>query len=116
MGQCAELDPSRERECGQNIGRDLVLEQSGCRAWLYRRGVLIKDLDLSDPVATRLFVVESVELGANQSRLAAALSISRQTVHNYRQIKRHFGMEGLIRGYSLEQDQRRQRKKYAGPL
>ena len=114
MGQCAEFDPSRERECRQNIGRDLALEQSGRRARLYRQGVLIKDLDLSDPVATRLFVVEAVELGANQSRLAAALSISRQTIHNYRQIKKHFGMEGLIRGYSLEQDQRRQRQKCAG--
>lgn len=114
MAQGAEFDPPQKQGSRPNLGRELAVELRGRRAWLYRRGVLIKDLDLSDPVATRLFVVEAVEMGANQSRLAAALSISRQTIHNYRQIKKHFGMEGLIRGYSLEQDQRRQRQKYAG--
>jgi hypothetical protein len=41
----------------------------------------------------------SLTLGANQSRLASALKISRQTIHNYREIYHHFGMEGLIHGY-----------------
>ena len=114
VGQGVESEHLRGQEGRANLGRDLALELRGRRAWLYRRGLLIKDLELSDPVATRLFVVEAVELGAKQSRLATALGISRQTIHNYRQIKKYFGLEGLIRGYSLEQDQRRQRRKHAG--
>ena len=41
----------------------------------------IKYVDLSDKVAVRLFVVETVELGSEILALADALGISRQTVY-----------------------------------
>ena len=100
-------------EAKRNLGSHLVLELRGNKAILYRHDVFIKEVGLSDRVATRVFVVEVVELGANQSRLAEALGISRQTIHNYREMKEHFGLEGLIRGYSLDRDQRTQRRQHA---
>ncbi len=67
---------------------------------LYRHGTYVKGADLSDKAALRLFVVDAVELGAMKSRLASALNISRQSIHNYLEIKKYFGIEGLIHSYS----------------
>ena len=60
----------------------------------------IKCVDLSDKVAKKLLVIEAVELGVIQSHLAEALEISRQTIHNYRETHKYFGMEGLIHSYN----------------
>jgi len=60
----------------------------------------IKLVDLSDKVAKKLLVIEAVELGVIQSHLADALEISRQTIHNYRETHKYFGIEGLIHGYN----------------
>ncbi len=69
---------------------------------LKNRGVEVKKVDLSDKPAKKLFVIEAVELGANQSQLAEALCMSRQTIHNYKESKQRFGVEGLLGGYSPE--------------
>lgn len=71
------------------------------RARLYRLNVHIKTVELSDRTARRLFVVEVVELGATKSKLAEALGISRQTIHNYIETQKKFGTEGLIHSYQL---------------
>ena len=86
----------------KKLGSDLILEldQEKQKVTLYRKATSIKKVDLSDKVAQRLFVVETVELGANQSKLALALNISRQTIHNYLEIKKYYGLEGLIQGYT----------------
>ncbi|MFN2358794.1 MAG: hypothetical protein ABR534_13765, partial [Desulfotignum sp.] len=86
--------------------------------WLYNRHTLIKIVDLSDRVAKRLLVVEAVEMGAVKTRLAKALQISRQTIHNYVETKKHFGMEGLINNYSVSNSKRRdeQRRENAESL
>jgi hypothetical protein len=82
------------------------------RAILYRQGVFVKDVDLRDRVAKRLFIVDVVDLGASKSYLAAALGISRQTIDNHLEIRKHFGKEGLIQGYNAAEskDRRKQRK------
>jgi hypothetical protein len=67
---------------------------------LYHHDFLIKSALLSDKAAKRLFIVEAVELGAIKSRLASSLNISRQSIDNYIEIKKHFGLEGLIHSYS----------------
>lgn len=79
---------------------------------LYRQGVNVKTLDPSDKVAKRLFVVEAIEMGAGKSNLAASLAISRQTIHNWLEIKKHFGREGLIQGYNVcnSKSRRKQRE------
>jgi transposase-like protein len=85
------------------IGQRLYLEfkdDSETHATLYRNDVLVKTVNLADKVAKKLFVIEAVELGATKTRLADALSISRQSIHNYLEIKKHFGLEGLIRNYT----------------
>jgi len=51
--------------------------------------VVIRKVDLSDKPAKKIFITETVELGANQSRLAEVLGISRQTIHNYMESKRN---------------------------
>lgn len=80
------------------------------KATLYRLGLLMKEADLSDRVAKKLFVIDAIEMGAMPTRLAKGLGISRQTIHNYQEIKEHFGLRGLIQGYSLESDKSEQRK------
>ena len=86
-----------------SLGNGLSIEvTSGGRphATLYRRGVFVKRVDLTDKTARCIFVVETVELGAKKSRLAGVLGISRQTIHNYLETQRVFGREGLVFSYS----------------
>ncbi len=94
---------SNEDNAVRYIGRRLYLtfkDESETLATLYHNDVLVKTADLTDKVAKRFFVVEAVELGATKTRLADALDISRQTIHNYLESKKHFGVEGLIRNYT----------------
>jgi hypothetical protein len=86
------------------LGKGLVLAlENGLKgkAKLYRGDYPIKSVDLRDKVARKLFVTETIELGATQARLAEALGLSRQTLHNYQEVKKHFGVRGLIHGYRL---------------
>ena len=97
------------------LGRGLTIHLigSGSEARLFRRGVFIRTVDLSDKTAKRLFVVDTVELGVTKALLATALGISRQTIHNYIEMQKHFGREGLINSYHAANSKSRatQRKK-----
>jgi len=77
-----------------------IIEGNRPKAILYRGNTRIKEIDLADKVGKRLFVVEAVDLGAKKSRLADALQMSRQSIHNYLEIRKHFGLEGLIHSYT----------------
>ncbi len=97
-------DMSQKESDAEGIGNRLFLKFSKSNPQavsLYNRDILIKNVDLSDRVAKRLLVVDAVEMGAIKSRLAEALQISRQTIHNYTEIKKYFGLEGLINNYSV---------------
>jgi hypothetical protein len=86
-----------------SIGHRLYLkfhETDKERVTLFHHDIRIKSIDLSDKVAKRFLVVEAVELGAVKSSLAKALKISRQTLDNYLDTKKHFGIEGLINNYA----------------
>jgi len=101
-----------------DLGSGLVLEMVEGRprkAVLHKYGVFIKEVDLSDKTAKRFFVVEVVQLGAIQSRLASALEISRQSIHNYLETYRHFGPEGLLHNYppARSKSRRTQREMHA---
>jgi transcriptional regulator with XRE-family HTH domain len=67
---------------------------------LYHKGSFIKRANLHDKNELRLFAVELMQRGLSQTRLAEVLSLSRQTLHNYRESYREFGVEGLLHGYS----------------
>jgi hypothetical protein len=90
-----------------DLGSGLTLELEGGmgkqaeKLILFRQGVSVRMVDPSDRVAKRLFVVEAIEMGAGKSDLATALNISRQTIHNWMEIKEHFGCEGLIQNYNV---------------
>ncbi len=89
-----------------NLDSGLVLEINRLKqtAILFRNGTFIKTANLLNNDEKRLLVVEIVELGANKTKLAKALNISRQTIHNYVETKKRFGIEGLIHGYSISSD------------
>ncbi|MBI4727874.1 hypothetical protein HY768_11790 [candidate division TA06 bacterium] len=118
MQQQVLFKDEKQKGARFELGAGLTLEaidRGGKQAGaviLYRQGVFIKKADLSDAVARRLFIVEAVELGAGKSRLAVALGISRQSIHNQIEIKKHFGQEGLIQGYNpaASKSRRRQRQ------
>ena len=111
-----EVQENREKRISLNAGLSLELlggqGKKASRTILYRQGVFVKDVDLMDRVAKRLFIVDAVDLGARKSYLAAALGISRQTIDNLLEIRKHFGKEGLIQGYNADEskDRRKQRK------
>ena len=83
---------------------------------LYHNNTIVKTIELSDKVAQKLLVVEAIEMGAEKKALAEALGITRQTVHNYAEIKKYFGLEGLIHNYSPARSKslREQRRRHAG--
>jgi len=66
------------------------------KVMLYLHGQYIKQTDLKDKVAKKLFYIELVEMGAKQTRIAEVFGISRQTLHNYMETKRKLGVEALI--------------------
>ena len=69
----------------KSIGHRLYLKFSDStptKAAIYQNNTLVKIIELSDKVTKKLLVVEAVELGAENKALAAALGITRQTVHN----------------------------------
>jgi len=103
MSQGDLVSEQDDQEQKYALGKGFVLafsegEKKQCQLLHYDNP--IKRVDLSDKVAKKLLVIEAVELGVIQSHLADALEISRQTIHNYRETHKYFGMEGLIHGYN----------------
>jgi hypothetical protein len=102
----------------KHIGPRLYLkfgDSTSTKVAFYHNNTLVKIIELSDKVAKKLFVVEAVEMGAEKKALAAALGITRQTVHNYIEIKKYFGLEGLIHNYSPARSKslREQRRRHS---
>jgi hypothetical protein len=111
-------DVAPQGENIKNIGYRLYLKFSDStppKVAFYHDNTLVKIIELSDKVAKKLFVVEAVEMGAEKKALAAALGITRQTVHNYIEIKKYFGLEGLIHNYSPSRSKslREQRRRHS---
>ena len=99
----AEPADALERAVRFELGRGYALHlPRGPRTLgtLYHRGTPIKQVNLRDKAERRLLAVELMQKGVNQSRLAEALQLSRQTLHNYRESYREFGVQGLLHGYS----------------
>ncbi len=110
MGQISfmETDESEQVEFELDGGLKLRLDHENRTATIFRSGVYVKSVNLNDKTGVRLFLVEVMELGANQSYLANAFKISRQTLHNYRECKKHFGLEGLIHNYGTKKKRRKE--------
>ena len=102
----------------KQIGYRLYLkfsDSTAAKVTLYHNNTLVKSIELSDKVAKKLLVVQAVEMGAEKKALAAALGITRQTVHHYTEINKYFGLEGLIHNYSPSRSKslREQRRRYS---
>ena len=95
-----------------SIGSGLAIEYNKIKDWarLYRNGQIIKQADFNDHTAKKIFIVETVELGGIQTKLAEVLEISRQSIHNYVETKKYYGLEGLIHGYSPPQQNKSKRE------
>jgi hypothetical protein len=78
-----EHDESDSNDNVSSLGRNLSIHfiNPGSEARLFRQGVFVRTVDLSDKTARRLFVVDTVELGATKALLATALGISRHRRH-----------------------------------
>lgn len=103
MDLLAEHQPPSDRAARFELGRGYALHlPHGPRGQgdVYHRGTLNKRVNLRDKAERRLLVVELLQHGVNQTRLAEALKLSRQTLHNYRESYREFGVQGLLHGYS----------------
>ena len=93
-------DVEPQDESIKQIGYRLYLKFSDstpAKTALYHNNTLVKTIELSDKVAKKLLVVEAVEMGAEKKALAAALGITRQTVHNYIEINKYFGLAQVPR-------------------
>jgi len=104
-----------------NIGQGVRLEIRGGKrgvAIQYDNSCEVRRVDLSDTPAKRIFIVDLVEYKVNQTKLAKALSISRQTIHNYVERKEVYGLEGLINSYNVTSgtNRRQQRKENRSKL
>ena len=95
MEQKTLVKPSSKTDIGSGISLEIRGSKNGI-AIQYDYGVEIKRVDLSDKTAKRIFIVDLVERGVNQTKLADKLKISRQSIRNYVQRKRLFGLEGLM--------------------
>jgi len=101
-----------------DLGKGLILEVKENypqTAILSQNGIVIKRCKLADKTAKKLLVIEALEHGAMKSRLASALQMSRQTIDNYQGTVKHFGLDGLVKGYdpSVSKSVRVQREKHA---
>jgi hypothetical protein len=67
---------------------------------LYHEGCFIKRINFGDKAELRLAAVELLQKNLKQTRLAEVLMLSRQSLHNYRESYRAFGLTGLLHGYS----------------
>jgi hypothetical protein len=111
-----ELEGRSYTDLGASFVLEMIEEEK--KACLYRDSTVIKTVDLSDKVAKRVFIVEVIEMGAMKSRLASALSMSRQTIDTYLDTKKHFGFEGLIHSYNTahSKSMRKQRELHSQKL
>ncbi len=102
-----------------DLGKGLILEVKENypqTAILSQNGIVIKRCKLADKTAKKLLVIDALEHGAMKSRLASALQMSRQTIDNYQGTVKHFGLDGLVKGYdpSVSKSVRVQREKHVG--
>ena len=106
-----EIYPGKEGESAGKIHLD-------CRVVAHRNGSHYKTVDFKDHVAKRIFVVELVDQGAVQAQIADALDLSRQSIHNWRESRKQFGLQGVIHNYKVSESKSlsKQRKEKASQL
>lgn len=79
---------------------------------VFRYGVLYKTVDISDATAKRLLIVELVQdCGCKKNKVSEGFKISRQSIDNYLDYVKHYGIEGLIHSYRGHSSKYRARKK-----
>jgi hypothetical protein len=67
------------------------------RVHLYRNGKFVSENILSPAIEKRLFVVDLIDKkGVMKSKIATALTISRQSIDNWLIINKKYGSEGLV--------------------
>lgn len=101
----SETEPLAKFSLGAGLSVKII-ETERC-AILYRANIQIREVDLNDKVACRIFLVDAIEAGARQTTLSKVFNVSRQTLHNYRECKKHFGLEGLINNYGAKKVSRK---------
>ncbi len=106
-----EIYPGKKGESTGKVHLD-------CRVVAYRNARHYETVDFKDHAAKRVFVVELVDKGAVQAQVADALDLSRQSIHNWRESKKYFGLQGVINNYKVSESKSlsKQRKGKASQL
>lgn len=65
----------------------------------YNEKMIIKIINANDKIEKKLLIIDAINLGAQINLLAEAMGISRQTIYNYKEYYKYFGIEGLIYSY-----------------
>ncbi len=102
-----ETQPKGRFELGKGYALHLPHGPRGL-GQVYHQGRFSKQVNLRDKAERRILVVELMQKGVNQVRLAEALRLSRQTLHNYRESYVAFGVEGLLHGYRASDSRSRE--------
>lgn len=89
---------------GQNdrkvaLGSNLFVLKNEKTAIFFKGQTQIRTINLKDKLGLKLALTEMGEMGAIKAWLCEVFGISRQTLHNYEQTKKTFGLEGLANSY-----------------
>lgn len=100
QGELLGQEAKQKNRFDLGYGYELHLPRGpGSDGDLYYRGGFLKRVNLADKAERRIFVVEMSQKKISPSLLAEVFGLSRQTVHNYRESYRKFGMTGLLHGF-----------------
>jgi hypothetical protein len=93
------------------VGNHIEIMYHPIKEWvrIFHHDKFLKQVSFeNDATEKKIVIVEITEMGADVTKLANALHISRQSIYNYMNIKTHFGSEGLIHGYSPKTNKTKQ--------
>ena len=69
------------------------------KAALYKNNELVKTINNTDKIERKILITEAVELGATKIKLAKVFGICRQTIDNYLDVKRRYGIAAIPGGF-----------------
>tara|TARA_B100000959_G_C14561692_1_gene451988 strand:+ start:179 stop:550 length:372 start_codon:yes stop_codon:yes gene_type:complete len=92
-----------------DLGRGFSVDIIDTTIVLYASGKEIKTIDKKDKISFRVLIIELVEARVKHVSIWKAFNISRQTIHNWVQIKKNWGLQGLGNSYPKNRKSRKNR-------
>jgi len=99
-----------------DLGRGFSVDIIGTIIVLYASGKEIKTIDKKDKTSFRILIIELVEAEIKHVTLWKAFNISRQTIHNWVQVKKKWGLQGLGNSYPTNRKSRKKSIEKKAPI